>query len=231
MAYASLDDSLQRIAIIGAGGSAKDILVIVDAINEVELTYDMLGFIVDSQFGHPGTLINGKPILGDFSWIQENPDVQLICSVGSPKDRRNLVKRAQEYGAAFCTLIHPHAVIPPGMDIGYGTVIAAGCILTTNIHIGDHVHLNLATTVAHDCIINNFVTISPGVHCSGNVTLNEGCFIGTGANIIEKTEVGNWSTVGSGATIIKNVPDNATVVGVPGKVIKTKQEGWQLHEK
>ena len=228
MAHASFDDSLQRIAIIGAGGSAKDILVIVDAINEVELTYDMLGFIVDAQYGQPGTLINSKPILGDFSWIKENPDVHLICGVGSPKDRRNLVKRAQKYGAAFCTLIHPLAVITPRMEVGIGTVIAAGCIFTTNIRIGDHVHLNLATTVAHDCVVENFVTISPGVHCSGNVTLKEGCFIGTGSNIIEKTEVGNWSTVGAGTTVIKNVPDNTTVVGVPGKVIKTKQQGWHL---
>jgi len=228
MTHISSDAKLQQIAIIGAGGCGRDLLVIVDAINDVKLTFNMLGFVVDSQYGQPGTLVNDKPILGDFSWIEQNPGVHLICGVGSPRDRRKLVIRAQEYGATFCTLIHPHAVIPPRIEVGHGTAIAAGSIFTNRIRIGNHVHINLATTISHDCILEDFVTVSPGVHCSGNVTLNEGCFIGMGTNIIEKLNVGHWSTVGAGSTIIMDVPNNATVLGVPGKVQKTKKTGWYL---
>lgn len=224
----TMPENLQRIAIIGAGGSARDILVIVEAINKIEPTFDFLGFIVDTQYGEPGAIVDGKPILGDFSWIEQNPDVQLVCGVGSPGDRRELVRRAEELGATFCTLIHPHAVLTPRIKIGRGTVISAGCLFTSCINIGSHVHLNLAVTVAHDCVIEDFVTISPGVHCSGNVTINEGCFVGTGANIIEKIKIGHWSTIGAGCAVIRDVPDNATMVGVPGKVIKTKHEGWYL---
>jgi serine acetyltransferase len=66
------------------------------------------------------------------------------------------------------------------------------------------------------------------VHISGNVKLSKGCFIGTGANIIEKIHIEEWSIVGAGSTIIRNVPANTTVVGVPGNVIRTRESGWYL---
>lgn len=221
-------NKLQCIALIGAGGAARDILDIVDAINLSKPTFEMVGYIVDSQYGEAGTIINDKPILGDLSWLQQNPDVQLLGGVGEPELRRKVIQRAQQYHAKFCTLIHPSVICTKWIEIGHGTIIAAGCILTNQIRIGNHAHLNIDTTVAHDCVIEDYVTISPGVHCSGNVSIGEGSFIGTGANIIEKRNIGSWATVGAGSAIIKDVPNNSTVVGVPGKVIKTKHEGWYL---
>jgi acetyltransferase EpsM len=55
-----------------------------------------------------------------------------------------------------------------------------------------------------------------------------GCYVGTGANIIEKKQLGEWSIIGAGSMIVEDVPANSTVVGVPGKVIKTSEEGWHL---
>jgi UDP-perosamine 4-acetyltransferase len=57
--------------------------------------------------------------------------------------------------------------------------------------------------------------------------LGEGCYLGVGANIIDKVSIGAWSVVGAGTTIVKDVPENTTVVGVAGKVIKTRPAGWQ----
>jgi serine acetyltransferase len=106
-------------------------------------------------------------------------------------------------------------------------VIGAGSIFTNQIRIESHVHINLDCTVGHDAILWDFVTLAPGVHVSGNVVLGEGAYLGTGANVLEKINVGEWSVVGAGSTVIKNVPPNATVVGVPGNIIKVKDSGWQ----
>jgi acetyltransferase EpsM len=78
-------------------------------------------------------------------------------------------------------------------------------------------------------VFEDFVTLAPGVHISGNVTLSQGCNVGTGANILEKINVGSWSTVGAGSTIVRDVPSNTTVVGVPGRVIKKREGGWHLN--
>jgi serine acetyltransferase len=114
------------------------------------------------------------------------------------------------------------------VSIGLGVVIGAGSILTNQITIGNHVHINLDCTIGHDVIVNDFVTLSPGVHVSGNVVFGPGCYVGTGANILEKLQIAEWSIVGGGCTVTKNVPANSTVVGVPGQVIKTRDAGWHL---
>ncbi|MRR59342.1 MAG: transferase, partial [Deltaproteobacteria bacterium] len=106
--------------------------------------------------------------------------------------------------------------------------IAAGCILTNQIRIGDHVQMNLDCTVGHDTTIEDFSTVCPGTHISGNVTIRSGCFIGTGVNIINRLEIGEWSVIGAGSTLIRNVPPNSTVVSEYAKVLVQREDGWYL---
>ena len=220
---------MKKVVIIGAGGFAREVLDICEACNQKKPTYEVMGFIVDQQYGSPGTLINGKPILGEYSWLENNAEQVLVtCAVGAPHHRYQLINRAQNLGCKFVTLIHPSAILTRWVTYGEGVIITAGCILTNQISIGSHVHINLNCTIGHDAVINDFVTLSPGVHVSGNVLIQQGCYIGTGANIIEKINFGAWSIIGAGSTIVNDVPPNTTVVGVPGKVIKTHQEGWHL---
>ena len=110
----------QQLVIIGAGGCGRDLLDVIDAINAIQPTYDVLGFIVDSRYGKPGTIINDKPILGGFDWFKIRPDVLAICGVGTPEHRRMLVARAEAFGVSFATVIHPHAVLTRWITIGKG---------------------------------------------------------------------------------------------------------------
>jgi sugar O-acyltransferase (sialic acid O-acetyltransferase NeuD family) len=220
---------MKKVVIIGSGGFGREVLDIIDACNRLENPYEPLGFIVDAQYGTPGTIINDKPILGGFDWLEKHAkDVYVTCGVGPPHLRFQLIQRATALNSRFINLIHPSAILTRWVTIGEGVVIAAGCILTNQIRIGNHVHLNLDCTIGHDAVLQDFVTLAPGVHVSGNDTLETGCYIGTGANIIEKLHVGNWSIVGAGSTIVKDVLANTTVVGIPGKVIKERQAGWHL---
>lgn len=57
---------------------------------------------------------------------------------------------------------------------------------------------------------------------AGHVEVGEGSHIGIGVSIIQGIKIGKWCTIGAGAVIIKDVPDGATVVGNPGKIIKIK---------
>ncbi len=218
------------LVILGAGGFARETLDVVDAINAVSPTWNVLGFIVDGQYGQPGTIINDKPILGDFSWLEAHRDVYVVCGVGAPEIRYQMIRRVHPLGNPFASLIHPNAVMTRWITLGAGIVITAGCILTNQVQIKDHVHLNLDCTIGHDAVLDPFVTLAPGAHISGNVHVQEGAYIGTGANIIEKKVIGAWSVVGAGATVIKNVPANSTVVGVPAQVVKQREAGWHLEQ-
>jgi sugar O-acyltransferase (sialic acid O-acetyltransferase NeuD family) len=214
----------KKFVIIGAGGLARELLDIFEACNDVKQDYEVLGYLVEAQYGHPGTFINDKPILGDLDWLSHHAsDVQVVGGVGDPVLRKRLVNRAHAYGACFGNIIHPSAILTKRVTLGEGIVIAAGCILTNQIRIGNHVHVNLDCTIGHDAVLEDFVTLSPGVHISGYVTLGEGCCIGTGATIINRKTIGAWSVVGAGSVVIADVPPYSTVVGVPAKVIKTQK--------
>jgi serine acetyltransferase len=108
------------------------------------------------------------------------------------------------------------------VSFGEGTIICAGNIITVNISIGAHVIVNLDCTIGHDSVIEDFVTISPGVHLSGYTTLRRGSYVGTGAVTVERHEVGAHATIGAGAAVVKDIPENVTAVGLPAKpVIKS----------
>jgi len=221
---------LKKIVIIGAGGHAREVLDIIEACNQAgTVEYEPLGFIVESPYGSPGTIINGKPILGDFDWLAgRSNQLYAICGVGMPDLRWHLVRKAQQHGIRFESIIHPSTITTPRITLGEGVVIAPGCVFTNQIQLGHHVHINVGCTISHDTIIEDFVTVSPGAHLAGYAHLETGCFIGLGAKVVDRKRVGEWSIVGAGCTVIQNVPSNSTVVGVPGKVIKTRPANWQL---
>lgn len=221
---------IRPLVIIGAGGFARETLDVVEAINADTPRYDLLGFIADEKYGQAGNLVNEKPILGGFAWFETHKDVLAVCGVGAPEVRRQMVRRVCNFGVRFVTLIHPNAVITRWIRLGEGIVVTAGCVLSNNITICNHVHLNPGCTLGHDVTIEAFASLAPGVLVSGNVLIREGAYIGTGANIIEKKTIGAWSIVGAGSTVVRDVPANSTVVGVPAQVIKERPEGWHLHE-
>jgi sugar O-acyltransferase (sialic acid O-acetyltransferase NeuD family) len=222
----------KKVVILGAGGFAREVLDVFDACNAAEQSYDVLGYIVDSEYFLPDAFINDKPVLGDFNWLAQHiEEVYAICGVGSPDVRYRLTQQAQAVGARFCNVVHPSAIMTRWIEWGEGVVITAGCIFTNQIRIGNHVHVNLDCTIGHDVFLEDFVTLSPGVHVSGKAILGTGCYIGTGANIIDRIRVGEWSIVGAGSTIVKDVPPNTTVVGVPGQVVKARKAGWHLAQK
>jgi sugar O-acyltransferase (sialic acid O-acetyltransferase NeuD family) len=223
---------MQRVVLIGAGGHGREALDVVDALNGQRRRYEPLGFIVENGFGAVGTMVNDLPILGGFDWLGEHAaEVVTICAVGAPELRLRLVEKARALGARFCTLVHPAATRTRHVSLGEGVLIAAGAAITNHVQIGHHVHVNLHCSISHDCVIGDFAYLAPGARATGRVTLGEGCYVGAGAVIADGRKVGAWSTVGAGAVVIADVPANATVVGVPARVIKTKSEGWHLESR
>ena len=100
----------------------------------------------------------------------------------------------------------------------------ANAAINPGAEIGKHCIINTASIVEHDCKIADFVHISPNASLAGNVTVEEGAHIGIGSSIIQGVTIGKWAVIGAGSVILKNVPDFATVVGNPGRVIKINKD-------
>lgn len=54
------------------------------------------------------------------------------------------------------------------------------------------------------------------------ITIGDNCYIGVGVSVLGPVTIGNNVTIAAGAVVIKDVPDNAVVAGVPAKVVKIK---------
>ena len=147
---------------------------------------------------------------------------QFIVGVGVPEAKRALVHKALDAGLKPApTLVHPRALVQgDDVQVGRGGVIAPGCILTTNIVLGDYVVLNLNTTVGHDTTMGDYATCNPGCQISGNVTLGEGVSLGTGVVVREKIVIASWVSVGAQGCVVKDLTQaGATYAGVPARVL------------
>lgn len=217
---------MKDLVIFGTGGFAREVHQIVEDLNNVEPTWNFLGFLDGDPSKH-GTDVHGHPVLGNGSWLSKRPDAAVSLGVGNPASKKHILDQLSEQGhSLFATLIHPRAWIGNRVSIGEGSTICAGTMITTDIELGRHVIVNLDCTIGHDAVLQEFVTVAPSVNISGSVQIGVGTDLGTGAMVIQGIQIGEWSIVGAGAVVVKDLEPNVTAVGIPAKVIKSREAGW-----
>ena len=221
-------DRIQPVVVYGAGGNGRETVQLIEDINAHRARWDVLGFIDDDPATH-GREVNGLPVLGGVEWLSgEGVTARIALGVSSPTAKRRIVARVGSDTQRFITIVHPSVRLCRWLEIGPGTAIAAGTMLTVNIHIGAFVSVNRVCNVSHDCRLGDFTTVAPATNLSGGVELGAGCEVGSGVTTIEGVNVGEWTIVGAGAVIASDLPANCTAVGVPARPIKHRVSGWQL---
>jgi sugar O-acyltransferase (sialic acid O-acetyltransferase NeuD family) len=118
--------------------------------------------------------------------------------------------------------IHPSAVISASVKMGEGVMIAANATLNPLVTLGKGVICNTSTSIDHECAVGDFCHIAPGAVLCGNVTVGRSTFIGANSVIKQGIVIGNNVTIGAGTVVIKDIPDNTTVVGNPAKTLVKK---------
>lgn len=210
----SISSKFNRLYVVGAGGFGREVAWLASEISE----QISIRFVVDSS-GYLCEPINGVSV-ELITEISYQSTTLFVVAVGDPQVRCNLAEKMKNLGFTATNLIHPTVQMSKHVSLGKGVIIAAGNILTTNIYLGDHTHINLACTIGHNVTIGSYTTLSPGVHVSGNVQIGQGVFIGTGAVIINGTVdkpliIGNGAVIAAGACITKSVEAGAMMAGVP----------------
>lgn len=114
-----------------------------------------------------------------------------------------------------------------------GIEIHPGAVIGRRFFI-DH---GMGVVVGETCEIGNNVTIYQGVTLGGtghekgkrHPTIMDNALIATGAKVLGNITIGENSKIGGGSVVLKDVPNNATVVGIPGRVVK--QDGKKISQK
>lgn len=203
---------LPDVYLYGAGGHCKVVLDILLCDNK----YNVKLILDDAP------LVNemlGVTIINDFN-KEDFSDKNCIITIGNNQVRKKI---ANSFKANFIMTIHPNAIVSKFAKVGNGTQIMAAAVVNSDAVIGEHCIINTGAIIEHDCILEDYVHISPNATLGGNVTIGELSQVGIGATIIQNIIIGKNVMIGAGAVIIENIPDNAIVVGVPGKVVKYKE--------
>lgn len=207
------------IVIIGAGGHGKVVLDVLRAAGQ----YEPVGFI-DADTRLAGTKVSGVPVLGPTNVLpklrQQQRVAHAIVAIGDNRTRYRYLAAIESEGFELTSAIHPTAFVSPTARLGRNVVVCPNASIITEARLGDGVIVNTGAIVEHECELADAVHVAPGACLAGRVRVGACAFIGIGAQVIQCLAVGEGATVGAGAVVIQDVPDGATVVGVPARVVK-----------
>ena len=212
---------MKRIAIIGAGGCARELAWLLEDIstetNEEASRYTTVGFLV-SDASRIGPY--DSPVLGDFTWLESNHVDALAIGIGTPAVRIALAEHLKRRfpHIAWPALVHPSVMWQQRtMQVGEGVIICGGSSATVNVRFEPFCMINMSCTIGHEAVIGRGCVINPTANISGGVELGSGVLVGTGAQILQYLKIGDGAQVGAGAVVTKHVRAGTTVVGVPAK--------------
>lgn len=125
-----------------------------------------------------------------------------------------------------CT-IHSHVWIGDGVKIGNNVKIQAFAFIPSGVTIDDDVFIGPRVTFTND---PKFHIVPRGQFRPTGTLVSKGARIGAGAIILAGVGIGRECVIGMGSVVIRNVPDHATVVGNPARIIKFQNREIEIWE-
>lgn len=196
----------------------------IQARSAADPTFVVAGFI-DNDPDKWHTTFVGLPVLGGTDaavrLLVKDPDARFVNLIsGSTTARYEVSLALAAFGCRFTNLIHPDVDLTDA-HVGLGNYIQNGVIVQAEARIGNNVGLHFRSVIAHECSVGHSAFIGPAATITGEVSIGDGAFVGASATVLPRVCVGRWATVGAGAVVVEDVPDYATVVGNPARVIRT----------
>lgn len=200
----------EGIVVVGAGGHGKVVVATLQAAGH------LVAEIWDDDPERWGCTVLGIPVLGPIQTRSTRaPKRPAVLGIGDNQTRR----RFAELPLTWISAIHPGAIVHPSARVGDGTVVFAGAVVQPEATLGRHVLVNTGALIDHDCRLGDYVHLAPGARLAGEVRIDEGALIGMGASVLPGRVVGEWSTVGAGSVVQRDVAPGSTVVGVPARAL------------
>lgn len=209
---------MKNILIYGANGLGSEVLELVRTLNSLSSRWNILGFIDDNKAMH-GSYFSGAKIIGGGDALGSiSEPFDLIFGIAAPAVKKKLYEKIKDnVKISFPIIIHPSAVVASSAQISEGCVIFSSCFVSVNTVMGKHSLLSAASQLAHDSKLGDFCSVMPSVNISGNVDVEEMVYIGVQSAIRQGLKIGRCSTIGMGSVVVKDVPQECTVMGNPAR--------------
>ena len=212
----------------------KSVIIGAGTYGEVYLAYlqeagiEIVGFLDDNP-RYINQKVCGIPVLGELDFLaclKDKYDVEAVyCPLGNNKLRVEILKCALSLGYEVPNFIHSTVVLSPNVKIGdKGIYILPKTVIMPWCNIHDFVMMSVNSVVSHHTILEEGVFLSFGVNFGASIIAHKYAYIGISATVMTGVhELGENCLIGAGAVVIKDVPQNAIMAGIPAKVLKYKE--------
>jgi sugar O-acyltransferase (sialic acid O-acetyltransferase NeuD family) len=189
-------------------------------INQNARRWDRIVLLDDNPAKHGQTIL-GAEITGSFSLLAHgDPRSDEVVNLVTRTTAKRWMARGkiQTYGLPFATLIHP-SVDVSGVDLEKDITIFQYATVGPRVTVGEGSVIFMGAIAGHECTVGRCCILAPNAVINARVRLAAGAYVGTNASVLPDVKVGTWATIAAGSVAMLDVPDYATVLGVPAKIL------------
>ena len=170
----------------------------------------------------------GLPIFGaDIACVPDYKNYRYFVAIGDVDCRKMWFDRVQDMGLDLINIIDASAIISESATLGVGNFIGKMAVINADARIGDDNIINTKALVEHECRVGNHNHLSTNSVINGNVIVEDSVFLGSSSVCNGQLTIGHDAVIGSGSVVIKDVPPMVTMVGVPARIIKRRNQDEQ----
>ncbi len=215
---------MKNIAIYGFGGLGREVACLINAINEVQLTWNFIGFIDD---GVPvGTECRYGKVIGNLDFVNAYSEpLSIVIAIANSRILKKLHAEIINSNIDFPNIIAPNITYfdKESLEIGIGNLITFNCRISCEVKIGSFNVINGAVSFGHDVLIGDYNVFGPSTRLSGKCVVGNENNFGVQTLVLQGIRIGNTTKIGLASVVIRNTQDGKFYYGNPAK----KVEGWE----
>lgn len=208
-----------KVVILCAGQSARLLGEIMRRLPE----FECVGYL-DGDPAKAGKTYYEIPVLGGFDLLpklQYRGVTGAIPVLGDLGLRLGMFDMIRRNGLAAITAVEPSVVSASDLRIGEGGLISFGTIILNNVDIAPYAFIGSGVKILHDVTIGRNCVVGGGSIIGSTTTIGENFACGVGSVIRSGgVRIGQNVQLAAGTVVLQDVPDNAFVIGNPGRVIR-----------
>ncbi|MCP4574116.1 MAG: hypothetical protein GY838_17280 [bacterium] len=188
--------------------------------------YEVAGYLNDRE--EPGAMIEDDKVLGPVS---EAPAlarkgyriINTIYRIDGQDARIKLFEDLDLPDSSLATFIHPTVYLPGNVEVGPGSVLMPGVVVSPGAKFGRCNLVMLGATIGHNTHIGDHCHFAAQCCVGAYLKIEEGAHVGLNATIREEVTLGQGSTLGMASVLLKSIPPYEIWAGSPAKKIRDAQ--------
>lgn len=211
---------MKDIAIYGYGGFGHEVACLIQHINKIQPTWNIVGYFDDGVAN--GSCCKYGKVLGDIHTLNAwNQPLSVVIAIGTVKYLEEIPNKITNPLVEFPNLVDPNCFFfdKESVVMGKGNIITFGCRMSCNIHIGNFNILNGCVSFGHDVVLGNYNVLFPETRISGQVSIGNRNFFGARTFAAQTIKIGNDNRFGAGSFILRKIKDGGLYMGNPAKKV------------